>query len=203
MPVRKGEDLPHLFSGSLVVQGHGIAIVTEIGAKTEMGKIGKALETIDEEATLLQKEINRLVRYLAFGGVIFCFFIVALYSLTRGDLIKGFLAGLTLSMSILPEEFPVVLIIFLTLGAWRLSKKHVLTRNRPAIETLGAATVLCVDKTGTLTLNQQKLVGLFAHCQHQEVDHQRKSIPETFHNLIEYGILASQKDPKLAIDQRV
>jgi Ca2+-transporting ATPase len=195
MPVRKGEDLPSLFSGSLVVQGHGIAIVTEIGAKTEMGKIGKALETIDEEATLLQKEINRLVRYLAFGGVIFCFFIVALYSLTRGDLIKGFLAGLTLSMSILPEEFPVILIIFLTLGAWRLSKKHVLTRNRPAIETLGAATVLCVDKTGTLTLNQQKLVGLFAHGQHQEVDHQRKTIPETFHNLIEYGILASQKDP--------
>jgi P-type Ca2+ transporter type 2C len=216
MPVRKcegngqtterrpgGDDLPFVFSGTMIVQGHGVAQVTGTGTGTEIGKIGKALEAISEEDTLLQKEVGRMVRDLAIGGIIFCLLIVVIYTVLHGDLLKGFLAGLTLSMSILPEEFPVILIIFLTLGAWRISKSQVLTRNRPAIETLGAATVLCVDKTGTLTMNLQKLTGLFAHGSYHEINHREKMIPEKFHDLIEYGILASQKDPFDPLEKEV
>ncbi|MFA5112802.1 MAG: cation-translocating P-type ATPase [Candidatus Margulisiibacteriota bacterium] len=216
MPVRKtewdgreaerrpgGDDLPFVYSGTMIVQGHGLARVTGTGVGTEIGKIGKALEGIKEEDTLLQKETGKIVRNFAIGGIILCLLVIVVYTLTRGNLLQGFLAGLTLSMAMLPEEFPVVLIIFLTLGAWRISKSQVLTRNRPAIETLGAATVLCVDKTGTLTMNQQKLTGLFAHGSYQEIDHRAKQVPENFHDLIEYGILASQKDPFDPLEKEV
>jgi Ca2+-transporting ATPase len=198
-----GDDFPFVYSGTLVVQGHGVARVGFTGARTEMGKIGKALEEIREEDTLLQKETGRIVRNFAAGGIILCLLVVVVYTLTKGDLLRGFLAGLTLSMAMLPEEFPVVLLIFLTIGAWRISKNQVLTRNRPAIETLGAATVLCVDKTGTLTMNMQKLTGLFANGSYHEIDHHAKLVPENFHNLIEYGILASQKDPFDPLEKEV
>ena len=126
-----------------------------------MGKIGKALQKITPEETLLKKETNRLVKNFAIGGLILCSIVIIVYGITRGDWIVGFLAGLSLSMAILPEEFPVVLMIFMSLGAWRMSKRHVLTRNTAAIEMLGAATVLCVDKTGTLTMNKMILSSLF------------------------------------------
>ncbi|MFA6549392.1 MAG: cation-translocating P-type ATPase, partial [Candidatus Margulisiibacteriota bacterium] len=208
MPVRKsewngkeiekrtgGDDLPFVYSGTMIVQGHGTAKVTSIGPNTEMGKIGRSLAQISEENTLLQKEIGLIVRNFAVAGILLCLVVVIVYTLTKGNLLQGFLAGLTLSMSLLPEEFPVVLAIFMTLGAWRISKNQVLTRNRPAIETLGAATVLCVDKTGTLTLNALKLTGLFSDGSYLEIDQKLSALPENFHALLEYGILASQKDP--------
>ncbi|MDD4179328.1 MAG: cation-translocating P-type ATPase [Candidatus Margulisbacteria bacterium] len=197
--VRKFESSP-VFSGTLIVQGHGVAKVFGIGLNTEMGKIGKALEQIKEEDSLLKKETGKIVRNFAIAGLILCLLVVLIYAATRGDWLHGFLAGLTLSMAMLPEEFPVVLIIFLTLGAWRISKSQVLTRNQSAIETLGAATVLCVDKTGTLTLNQQKLTGLYAGGAYFEVD---DNLPEQFHALAEYAILASQKDPFDPIEKEV
>jgi len=197
--VRKFESSP-VFSGTLIVQGHGVAQVFGIGLNTEMGKIGKALEQIKEEDSLLKKETGKIVRNFSIAGIILCLLVVLIYAATRGDLLHGFLAGLTLSMAMLPEEFPVVLIIFLTLGAWRISKSQVLTRNQSAIETLGAATVLCVDKTGTLTLNQQKLSGLYAGETYLEID---DHLPEQFHPLAEYAILASQKDPFDPIEKEV
>ncbi len=148
-----GEDLPFVFSGTLIVQGQGIAQVRSTGIHTEMGKIGKALQTVQVEGTRLQQEVGRLVRWVATLGLALCVIVVVLYGLTRGDWLQGFLAGITLAMAMLPEEFPVVLTIFLALGAWRLSKMKVLARRVPVIETLGSATVLCVDKTGTLTVN--------------------------------------------------
>ena len=149
-----GDDLPFVFSGTMVVQGQGVAKVHATGIRTEIGKIGKALQAVEAQSTPLQKETGRLVRNLAIVGVSLCVLVIVVYGLTRHDWLQGFLAGITLAMATLPEEFPVVLTIFLALGAWRLSQKQVLTRHVPAVETLGSATVLCVDKTGTLTQNR-------------------------------------------------
>jgi P-type Ca2+ transporter type 2C len=191
-----GDDLPFVYSSSLVVSGRGMAKVLSIGSQTEIGRIGKSLGTIREEPTLLQKETGSLVRTMTMIGIGLCSLIVLIYALVKGNFIQGLLAGLTLSMAMLPEEFPVVLIIFLTLGAWRISKRKVLTRRPAAIETLGAATVLCTDKTGTLTLNKMKLTSLFTDGSFYEVsEFASTDLPEKFHPLLEYGILASEKDP--------
>jgi len=190
-----GEDLPFIYSGTLVVSGHGLAKVIQTGIRTEMGKIGKALQGIKVGDTLLKKETMRLVRWLALAGLILCSAVVIIYGLVKGDWLQGILAGLTLSMSMLPEEFSVILIIFLSLGAWRMSKRHVLTRNTAITETLGAATVFCVDKTGTLTQNKMQLSAVCTtdHC--HEFAEKEKSLPENYHRLLEFANLASQKDP--------
>lgn len=199
-----GDDLPFVFSGSLVVQGHGIAKVLAIGSETEMGKIGKALQRITPEETLLKKETSLLVRNFALAGIILCILVIVIYAITRGDWVVGFLAGVSLSMAILPEEFPVVLMIFMSLGAWRMSKRQVLTRNTASIEMLGAATVLCVDKTGTLTQNKMILSSLFCNDQFYNIEkNEEQSLPECFHQLLEYGYLASQKDPFDPIEKEI
>jgi Ca2+-transporting ATPase len=191
-----GDDLPFVYSSSLVVSGRGIARVYATGLQTEIGKIGKSIGSIKEEPTLLQKETGTIVRSMMIIGISLCCLIVGIYAFVKGNVVQGLLAGLTLSMAMLPEEFPVVLVIFLTLGAWRISKRKVLTRRSAAIETLGAATVLCTDKTGTVTLNKMKLTSLFADGSFYEVsDFASTDLPETFHPLLEYGILASEKDP--------
>ena len=120
-----GDDLPFVYSGTLVVQGQGISCVKATGIHTELGKIGKALQTIESEQTPLQKETSRLVFKLALFGLLFCTLIVVVYGMTRGDWLKGILSGITLAMAILPEEFPVVLTIFLAMGAWRMSQAAV------------------------------------------------------------------------------
>lgn len=191
-----GEDLPFVYSGTLIVQGQGIAQVRSTGLHTEMGKIGKALQTIETTGTKLQKEVGLLVRRVATLGVILCAFVVVLYGVTRGNWLQGILAGITLAMAMLPEEFPVVLTIFLALGAWRLSKIKVLARHVPVIETLGSATVLCVDKTGTLTVNQMSIQKLTVNGTDFEVDQSTaEGLPEEVHEIVEFGILASQRDP--------
>ena len=191
-----GDDLPYVYSGSLVVQGQGVAQVLSIGGHTEIGKIGRALSSIENEKTVLQAETGRLVKTVFLFAVILCSIIVLVYGLTRGNWLQGILSGITLAMAMLPEEFPVVLTIFLALGAWRISKKQVLTRKIAAVETLGSATVLCVDKTGTLTQNRMSLRKLYAVGSYYDVPAGGAAeLPETFHELIEYGILASQKDP--------
>ncbi|MFA4836200.1 MAG: cation-translocating P-type ATPase [Dehalococcoidia bacterium] len=190
-----GDDLPCIYSSTLVVQGQGIARVKGTGLHTEIGKIGKSLQTLETESTALQQETGKLVRNLAILGLSLSVVVIVVYGLTRGNWIEGILAGVALAMAVLPEEFPVVLVIFLALGAWRISKNQVLTRRVPAVETLGSATVLCVDKTGTLTLNRMSVSKLFAGGKYWEVHDSEKSLPEEFHRLIEYGILASQRDP--------
>ncbi len=189
-----GDDIPGVFSGSMIVQGNGIIRVTATGMNTEIGKIGKALEYVKEEPTRLKKEIGVLVRRLAIIGVVLCLVVIAVYTITRGDLLKGFLAGITLAMAMLPEEFPVVLTIFLAVGAWRMSKRNVLTRKPAAIETLGSSTVLCTDKTGTLTWNRMTVTRLFNGSGFHEVS-ASSHFPEPFHEIIEYGILSSQVNP--------
>jgi Ca2+-transporting ATPase len=172
-----------------------VATVKNTGMNTEIGRIGKALQTLEMEETPLQRETGRLVKRLAFIGLLLCFMVVVAYGLTRGDWLNGFLAGLTMAMAILPEEFPVVLTVFLALGAWRISRQQVLTRRMPAVEALGSATVLCVDKTGTLTQNRMSVSRLYADGEYLDVSGASQSLPEQFHALIEFAILSSQRDP--------
>lgn len=195
-PGRPGGDNKYMiYSGSMIVRGQGIARVTAIGHNTELGKIGKALQTLVIEDTNLQKQTRKIVKTFAVAGAILCTLVVVVYGLTRGDWIKGFLAGLSLAMATLPEEFPVVMTIFLALGAWRISKRNVLTRRSQAIETLGAATVLCSDKTGTLTHNRMTITRLSVGGKHAELDASITTLHEEFHPVVEYAILASPADP--------
>ena len=189
-----GDDIPYVYSGSMIVQGNGVVKIVATGLNTEIGKIGKALESVKEEPTKLKKEMGILVKRLALIGILLCVVVILVYTLTRGDLLNGFLAGITLAMAMLPEEFPVVLTIFLALGAWRMSKNNVLTRKPAAIETLGSATVLCTDKTGTLTQNKMTVTRLFNGSDFLTVS-ANTELPETFHEIIEYGILSSQVNP--------
>ncbi|OGS12464.1 MAG: ATPase [Elusimicrobia bacterium RIFOXYA2_FULL_58_8] len=190
-----GDDLPFVYSGTLVVQGRALLKATATGVRTEMGKIGKALETITLEETPLNRETGKIVKNFAIAGALMCVVVIVVFGLTRGSWLNGFLAGLTLSMAMLPEEFPVVLVIFLTIGAWRISKKNVLTRRMQAIETMGSTTVLCTDKTGTLTLNTMRLCEIWGDGKFHKLDEKTPSIPEALHDLTEYSILASQEDP--------
>ncbi|HAH24506.1 MAG TPA: ATPase, partial [Prolixibacteraceae bacterium] len=189
-----GDDLPFVYSGSMIVQGNGIVKVTAIGSDTEIGKIGKALDSVVEEPTKLKTEMGSLVKKLAIIGISLCVLVIVVFTLTRGDLLKGFLAGITLAMAMLPEEFPVVLTIFMALGAWRMSKKNVLTRKPSAVETLGSATVLCTDKTGTLTQNKMTVTRLFNGKNFHTIS-SKTGFAEEFHEIIEYGILSSQTNP--------
>lgn len=204
VPVQKfaGDETAHVFSGCLVVQGNGLARITAIGASTQIGIIGKTLGEQEEEPGKLNVELNRLVKRLALGGLGLCILVLMVYYLTRGSLLHGFLAGLTLAMGILPEEFPVILTIFMALGAWRISKHHVLARRPAVIETLGSTTVLCTDKTGTLTQNRMRVSRLY-NKKHVLDTSAMRVFPEAFHEIIEYGILSSQIKPNDPMEKAI
>ncbi|MFH0920220.1 MAG: cation-translocating P-type ATPase [Fibrobacterota bacterium] len=189
-----GDDLSFVYSGSMIVQGNGIARVSNTGINTEIGKIGKALEGVKEEPTRLKHEMGSLVTKLTIIAAVLCVLVVVGYTLTSQSLVNGFLAGITLAMSMLPEEFPVILTVFMALGAWRMSKIKVLTRKPSAIETLGSATVLCTDKTGTLTRNKMTVTSLYNGKDFLTVAKDSEFNSE-FHEIIEYGILSSQMNP--------
>ncbi|MEM3421428.1 MAG: cation-translocating P-type ATPase [Candidatus Hadarchaeum sp.] len=197
-----GDDQPFVYSGTLVVQGYGYARVVTTGLNTEMGKIGRSLEGLKPEDTSLQRETRRLVRNIALLGLLLSIIVILVYSITRLDWFHGILAGLTLAMAIIPEEFPVILTVFLALGAWRISKQRVLTRRVAALETLGAATVLCVDKTGTLTQNRMTLKKMFVDGEFYDVDESRP-LPEKFHGLLEFAVLASRRDAVDPIERAI
>jgi Ca2+-transporting ATPase len=143
-----------LFGGTLVTRGRGIFEVETTGIQTAFGKIGHSLNSIEQQPTKLQEELRKLIKWLGFIGLGLCLIVVLLFYFTRGNFIQALLNGLSAAMAILPEEFPVIMTVFLALGAWRLSKSNVLTRKPSAIETLGSATILCSDKTGTITCNK-------------------------------------------------
>ncbi len=153
-----GDGTPFVFSGTLVTSGNGIFTVTATGSTTAFGNIGAALFDIQLEGTRLQGEVSTLVRRIAIFSLFTCFAVTVIYGLEHSLWLKGILTGLSLAMAMIPEEFPVVLTVFLAIGAWRLSKANVLARRIPVIETLGSATILCVDKTGTLTENRMKVI---------------------------------------------
>ena len=149
-----------LHASTLVVRGHGRAVVVATGARTAVGRIGVALRSIHVEPTPMQKEIRRLVVLFALLALVACVSMSGLYLVLRGGWLPALLAGLTLAMAVIPEEFPVVLAVFLALGAYRMAQRQALVRRTPAIEALGATTVLCTDKTGTLTANRMAVAEL-------------------------------------------
>jgi Ca2+-transporting ATPase len=152
-----------LFAGTLLVRGSASAVVTATGIRSEIGKLGQQLYDIEVEPPRLQQQIKRIVKLFALFGSVLCVVSVILYGLLRHNWLEGILSGIALGMALLPEEFPLVLTVFMVMGAWRISKARVLTRKASAIETLGSATVLCTDKTGTLTQNKMSIVFLKAN----------------------------------------
>lgn len=185
-----------VFSSTLVTSGQALCRVTATGPRTEVGKIGNVLSAESAAPTRLQTEMARIARIFGTIGFATSVMIALIFALTRGDWAQGALAGIGAAMSLLPEEFPVVMTIFMALGAWRLSRNRVLVRHTTATENLGAMTVLCVDKTGTLTMNQMTVRQLCANGQILDIESSRAAdLPELFHPLIEYGVLASHRDP--------
>jgi len=188
-----GDGTPWLFSGTLVVRGHGLARVAATGAHTELGRIGSALGSIEASPTPLQREVDRLVRVVAAVGLSIAAVVVLVYGSVRGGWLEGLRAGIATAMAVLPEEFPVVLTVFLAIGGWRMSQRQVLTRRAAVIETLGSVTVVCVDKTGTLTRNVMTVQDLVVGGHTHRVGD--GPLPEAFHPIVEYAALASPIDP--------
>ena len=191
-----GDGQAYLFSGTLLVKGHGSARVTATGARSEIGRIGTALVGLSSEPSPLKRQTASLVKVLALIALAASLFLIAAFGLLRGDWLAALLAGIALAMALLPQEFTVVLTVIPALGAWRLSKQDVLTRRIAAIETLGATSVLCVDKTGTLTENCMTVAELYEQGNNLSIDYAVTSeLPERFHTLVEFSILASVADP--------
>ncbi len=188
-----GDDLPFVYSGSLVVRGAGLCCVMATGANSEIGRIGQVLAGLEAEAPRLREQTRRLVLWFGAIGAVISLAAVVLYGLLRGTWLEATLAGIALGMSMLPEEFPVVLTVFMAMGAMRMSRQRVLTRRASAIETLGSATVLCTDKTGTLTQNRMQIAELRVPDGSvlSLTDSTRLALEDDFHLLAELGILAS------------
>jgi Ca2+-transporting ATPase len=200
MPITKNADTENIvYAGTLIVRGSAKAIVIATGLKSEIGKIGQSLHSVEMEQPRLRQQTKKIVMVFALisGGL--SGLVILLYGLLHHDWLQGALSGLALGMALLPEEFPLVLTVFMVMGAWRISKAHVLTRKASAIETLGSATVLCTDKTGTLTQNKMSIAYL-------KVDHQewggnisQDVSPQILH-LLKSGAMASKLDSYDSMD---
>ena len=183
-----------VFSGTLVTQGTGRGRVTATGARSALGRIGRSMQGIAVQRTPIQQETARIVKRIAAVGLALAALLAMAYGYVLQDGLRGLLAGLTLAMAILPEELPVVLTLFLGLGAWRLAREHVLARSIPAVELLGATTVLCVDKTGTLTANRMAVRRLWNEASdHDVLAPGPASLPDALHPALEYAVLASHR----------
>lgn len=194
------DEASRLYAGTLVVAGAGVAEVLAIGAETAMGRIGASLADIDLAPTPLQRHLGELVRWLALGALAVSSLLVLWYGLRVGDWVQGLLAGIALAMAMLPEEFPMALAVFLALGAWRLARVQVLVRRPAVVEALGAVTVLCVDKTGTLTENRMQVRALVATGQDAGAAlavtlplPEGQALPEAAQDLLACAMLASQR----------
>jgi Ca2+-transporting ATPase len=187
-----GDDSPRLYASTLVVSGHGVVEVLATGGSTRVGRIGASLAGIETAPTPLQQHLRRLVQAFGLLALGLSGSLAVWYGLQRGDWMQGVLSAIALGMAMLPEEFPMVLTVFLALGAWRLARIKVLSRRPAVIEALGAATVLCVDKTGTLTENRMQLRRLVTEGADVTVK-PGSELPEDVHRLLEFGMLASRR----------
>lgn len=191
------DDQPNdeVLAGTLVTQGSGRGRVVATGERSALGRMGSAMAAIAHELTPIQQETARVVRRVALAGLLLAVALGVGFWWLRGDWLQGLLAGLTLAMAVLPEELPVILTLFLGLGAWRLSREKVLARRIPTIELLGAATVLCVDKTGTLTVNRMAVRRLWSAAAAWDAADATTadSLPEALHELLEFAVLASHR----------
>lgn len=188
------DPLNQIFSASMVVRGSGKAIVTQTGAFTEIGKIGKSLSTVKEVKSPLSLEVKFLIKSFALLGILLSLLVWMIYGLTHQNWLQGLLAGITMAMALLPEEFTVILTVFMALGVWRISRQHVLTRQPAVIETLGNVNILCVDKTGTLTQNRMSVQYLASLHSIWNFQTDTSSPPREIEEILKYAVLASEKD---------
>jgi Ca2+-transporting ATPase len=194
VPVNKSPETT-LYASTVVTKGVGLAEVSTIGVNTAVGRIGQALASTQEAPSGLQQASRKLIIILTIVGLTFATLLVLLGWLWDGRaFLDSLLSGIALAMAILPEEIPVILTVFLALGAWRISKQKVLTRRVSAVEALGAITVLAVDKTGTLTQNRMKMEELVTAGTTFR-NEGANTLPETFHELAEFTLLATPLDP--------
>lgn len=183
-----------VFSGTLVTRGTARGRVFATGERSALGRIGKSLAGIAAEITPIQRETRGIVKRVALGGLALATAVAFAYWISTGDWLLSVLAGLTLAMAILPEELPVVLTLFLSLGAWRLARENVLARSVPAVELLGATTVLCVDKTGTLTANHMCLRRLWSEvATYDTAQPAGPPLQEALHGVLEFAVLSSHR----------
>jgi Ca2+-transporting ATPase len=183
-----------VFSGTLITQGTAKGRVSATGPRSALGRIGQSLAALGDERTPIQRETQKIVQRVALVGLMLASGLALTYWVSTGDWLRGLLAGLTLAMAILPEELPVVLTLFLGLGAWRLARENVLARSIPAVELLGATTVLCVDKTGTLTANRMAVRRLWCESDSFDTLHNAACVlQDSLHGLLEFAVLASHR----------
>lgn len=189
----KSQD-PFIYSGTMVVTGLAIVTITAIGNETRLGKIGKSIESIQEEKTPLEIQITNFVKKMAITGGIVFLIVWTINFIDSHDLLTSLLQSLTLAMSILPEEIPVAFTTFMALGAWRLMKMGIVVKQMKTVETLGSATVICSDKTGTITENKMSLAKLFVFSSKTLSTLDQVSAPEE-KDLITIGMWASEPIP--------
>ncbi len=189
-----------VYAGTMIVRGQGVAEVVATGLSTRLGSIGKALEEIDPEASPLHQQVKRLTVRIAIFALMLCVALALFYGLSTGYWLEGVLSGITLAMAALPQEFPVIMIVFFALGARRIAQHKVLTRNLNAIETLGKTTVLCVDKTGTLTENRMRVAALAIDGTMLRTDG-LTVLPERYAELVRFTVLGSEIEPHDPMEQ--
>lgn len=196
LPVDKSKSRRDLYYGTLVTSGWGYCKVTDVGINTKTGKLGIIIEQITKEKSPLQIQLGKFVNLMAAGGI-FAFVFVCVYNfILTGDFIQSLMHGLTLAMAVLPEEIPVAFSTFMALGAYHLIQNNIITKQPIVVESLGSATVICLDKTGTITENKMQVVKLFDFKSEKEIKIDAGiSIPSSFHELIEYAMWASETIP--------
>lgn len=195
-PASPGEGAQgYIYSGTLIVRGTGLSMVNATGLRTEVGRIGQSLSEIETVVSPLYREMRFIVFTFGLIATAVCGLAVLLFGLLRGGWLDAGLAGIALAMSMLPEEIPVVLTVFMAMGALRMSRVHVLARRAAAIETMGSATVLCTDKTGTLTENRMRLAELQLPDGRVFAPDQMTAPPDDFWAIVELGVLGSASEP--------
>jgi Ca2+-transporting ATPase len=199
-----------VFAGSLVVRGQGRAEVSATGARSEIGRIGKSLAEVTNSPSPLKEQTRHMVRLFSFFGLGLSGIAFVLFGVLRSDWLGGALAGISLAMSLLPQEFMLILTVFMAMGAWRLSKQRILARRSDTIETLGSATVLCTDKTGTLTQNRMSVAELITFddaavatvwANATAAAAPSNTVPEAALGLLNTAILASEREPFDAMER--
>ena len=190
----EASEIKQVFQGTIVATGLAICEVTAIGNQTQIGKIGKSIETIAEEKTPLQIQITNFVTKMSIIGLVIFVIVWAINYFQSKSVLESLLKALTIAMSVIPEEIPVAFASFMALGAWRLMKMGIITKQTKTVETLGSATVICTDKTGTITENKMSLAQLYLFKSDAIVDTKEKLNQEA-EEVLNYAMWSSEPIP--------
>ncbi|HNE29459.1 MAG TPA: cation-translocating P-type ATPase, partial [Saprospiraceae bacterium] len=183
----EGENLLH--QGTVVASGQGVGVVTAVGQQTAFGKLGKSIESIESEPTPLQHQINRFVRLMMLVGLVAFLLVFVVNYYYVGSIVAALLFSLSFGLALIPEEIPVAFTTFMALGAFRMTRKNVLVKQPKTVESLGSATVICLDKTGTITENQMTVA--------EVVDFAGEG------KVLEYAMWASEPEPFDAMEKAI